>query len=155
MSAKKNLDLSGYKKQDTEKAQDRHNKYTSYIKNELISQPKIDKKAWKRINMAFTDENYALIQHESERLGISFFSFVDAVIHIVPEQDIRSYLESQPIRRTKENVARNKGKPAKRINLKFSDEAHKIITVGANQYNQTLTQYVNTVMELYAQEQRD
>lgn len=70
--------------------------------------------------MAFTDENYALIAGESERLAVSLVHFISSVIGMTDEKDIDSYISAMAIPRTKDFVARRRGNPAKRINLKFS-----------------------------------
>ena len=107
--------------------------------------------ASKRINMAFSDANYRLISEESERLSVSFVYFINSLIGIVDEKDIAGYIGAMTIRRTKENISRRKGKPAKRINLKFSPELHSKLSRGAECYNMTITQYMNTIIEVYAQ----
>lgn len=104
----------------------------------------------KRINMAFTDANYKLISEESERLSVSFVYFINSLIRIVDEKDISRYIESMTIRRSKDNISRRKGKPAKRINLKFSPELHSMLSRGAASCNMTITQYMNTIIEVYA-----
>ena len=106
----------------------------------------------KRINMAFSDSNYRIISEESERLSVSFVYFINSLIRIVDEKDIAKYINAMPIRRTKDNISRRKGKPAKRINLKFSPELHDSLSRGAASYNMTITQYMNTVIEVYAQD---
>lgn len=106
----------------------------------------------KRINMAFSDANYRLISEESERLSVSFVYFINSLIRIVDENDIGRHISSMPIRRTKDNISRRRGKPAKRINLKFSPELHSKLSRGAESYNMTITQYMNTIIEVYAQD---
>lgn len=145
----KKLDLSSYKKADTSKTQSKHNKYTTFLQNEMANAEPLVKEEIKRFNMAFTDENYAVIQEEANKLGINLYSFIGALINIVPDEDIDEYIDSLPIKRTKDNVARRKGNPAKRINLKFSEAQHKKISARAERYNQTITQYVNVVIEVY------
>lgn len=107
--------------------------------------------ASKRINMAFTDENYALIAGESERLAVSLVHFISSVIGMTDEKDIDSYISAMTIPRTKDFVARRRGNPAKRINLKFSPQLHSRLSRGAEAHNMTITQYLNTVIEVYAQ----
>lgn len=105
----------------------------------------------KRINMAFSDANYRLISEESERLSVSFVYFINSLIRIVDEKDIGRHIGAMTIRRSKDNISRRKGKPAKRINLKFSPELHSKLSRGAECYNMTITQYMNTIIEVYAQ----
>lgn len=164
----KKLNLDAYKS-DTSNAQPTHNKYTRYFENEILSADKADPSAknaesktgeisdapLKRINMAFTDSNYELILSETERLGITCVYMINTLVQAVEEEDIEKYLSSLPIRRTKNNVPRRKGSPQKRINLKFSPEAYSKAVNGAERTNQTITQYVNTVIEVYAQYQHN
>ena len=159
----KKLNLDAYKS-DTSNAQPAHNKYTRYFENELLSSDiteSSDNKApapteetaatpLKRINMAFTDSNYELIMGETERLGISCVFMINTLVRAVEEEDIEKYLSSLPIRRTKNNIPRRKGSPQKRINLKFTPEAYSKAVKGAESSDQTITQYVNTVIEVYA-----
>lgn len=163
--AGKKFDLGEYNI-DTSKTQAKHNKYSAFIENETekpepISAAGENKKAVvtaydaqqaKRINMAFTDENYALIAGESERLAVSFVYFISSLIRIVDESDINSHIKAMTIPRSKDNVSRRRGNPAKRINLKFSPELHEILCRGAESHNMTITQYMNTIIEVYAQD---
>ena len=159
----KKLNLDEYKS-DTSGTHQAHNKYTRYFENELLStdkaassegEPKNHTKEntaapLKRINMAFTDNNYDLIMGETERLGISCVFMINTLVRAVEEEDIEKYLSSLPIRRTKNNIPRRKGSPQKRINLKFTPEAYSKAAKGAENTEQTITQYVNTVIEVYA-----
>lgn len=106
----------------------------------------------KRINMAFSNENYELIMSETERLGITCVYMINTLARIVEEEDIEAYISSQVIRRSRNNVMRRKGSPAKRINIRFSPEIYDRISRGAVRYDQTITQYVNTIIEVYAQD---
>lgn len=179
MAAKK-FDLGAYSS-DTSKTQAKHNKYSAFIENETEDAPAHEKAeeskkavadtsdniisakpvsdenisedgASKRINMAFTDENYALIAGESERLAVSLVHFISSVIGMTDEKDIDSYISAMAIPRTKDFVARRRGNPAKRINLKFSPRLHSRLSRGADAHNMTITQYLNTVIEVYAQD---
>lgn len=174
MAAKK-FDLGAYSS-DTSKTQAKHKKYSAFIENETEDAPAPQKAeeakkavadnivsakpasdeatsedgASKRINMAFTDENYALIAGESERLAVSLVHFISSVIGMTDEKDIDSYISAMAIPRTKDFVARRRGNPAKRINLKFSPQLHSRLSRGADAHNMTITQYLNTVIEVYA-----
>ena len=106
----------------------------------------------KRINMAFTDANYKLISEESERLSVSFVYFINSLIRIADEEAVSRHIGAMAIRRSKDNVSRRKGKPAKRINLKFEPELHGKLCRGAESFNMTVTQYMNTIIEVYAQD---
>lgn len=162
--APKKFDLGAYSS-DTSKTQAKHKKYSAFIENETSGSPSETAKITpaktesaplsapsKRINMAFTDENYALIAGESERLSVSLVHFISSVIGITDEKDINSYISSMAIPRTKDFVARRRGNPAKRINLKFTPELHSTLCRGAERHNMTVTQYLNTVIEVYAQD---
>ena len=149
--AGKKIDLSSYKNIDTEKTQVKHNKYTRFIENEVAAAPESEADKLKRMNMAFTDNNYTLIQSEANRLGINMAYFINAVIRAVPDDDVDKYLDALPIRPSKNHVPRRKGNPAKRLNFKIEDDAHVKITAGAEKHNETLTQYANTIIEVYAQ----
>lgn len=153
--AKKKIDLSGMytskaqqkHKIDTEQAQDvkTHGKYTAYLKAEKEESEKNE--TAKRINMAFSDAVYEKVQAESERYGISIVYYINTLIRQTEENQIDSYYEDQLIKPSKANIPRRKGKPAHRITLKFDPDVYKKIVFGAERYNQTLTQYVNLVIE--------
>lgn len=106
----------------------------------------------KRINMAFSDANYKLISEESERLSVSFVYFINSLIRIADEEAVSRHIGAMTIRRSKDNISRRKGKPAKRINLKFEPELHSKLCRGAESFNMTVTQYMNTIIEVYAQD---
>lgn len=106
----------------------------------------------KRINMAFSDANYKLISEESERLSVSIVYFVNSLIELTDENKIARYIDSMVIKRSKDNVSRRRGKPAKRINLKFEPKHHSKLSAGAEGCNMTVTQYMNTIVEVYAQD---
>lgn len=156
----KKFDLGAYTT-DTPKAQPAHNKYTRYLENEAESpKPTAESRgvtapadnAPKRINMAFNDRNYALIMNETERLGISCVYMINKLAEAMDPEDMKSFLDSMKIRRSKDNIPRRKGSPLKRINLKFSPEIYDKISAGAEAENLTITQYINTALEIYASE---
>lgn len=160
----KKLNLDAYKT-DTSKAQPSHNKYSRFFENEGLSVNDVKPASEsvsessaaqsKRINMAFFDPNYELIQNETARLGITCVYMINTLVQIVEESDIDDYIKSQTIRRTKNSVLRRKGNPAKRINLRFSPAVYERISCGAQKYDQTITQYVNTIVEVYAAHERN
>ena len=148
----KSLNLDEFE-EDVKKTQGKHNKYTRFMEEAINNpEPKESKDTSKRINMAFTDENYEALQSEANRFGVNMAFYVNTLVRIVEEADIEAYIESQPIKRTKNNVARRKGNPAKRINLKFHEDTHKKLKQGAEKYNQTITQYMNVIIEVYEQD---
>ena len=167
----KKLNLDAYIS-DTSKTQSIHNKYTRYFENEEFNPETLPKKnpentspaardnlsltvESKRINMAFSNENYELILSETERLGITCVYMINTLAQIIEEKDIDDYINSQLIRKSKNNVMRRKGCPAKRINLRFSPEVYEKINEGARRYDQTITQYVNTIIEVYTQDKHN
>ena len=114
--------------------------------------PTLETHTGKRINMAFSDANYKLISEESERLSVSFVYFINSLIRIADEEAVSRHIGAMTIRRSKDNISRRKGKPAKRINLKFEPEQHSKLCRGAESFNMTVTQYMNTIIEVYAQD---
>lgn len=167
----KKFDLDTYKSGTTQ-TQHTHNKYTRYLENELLSAqaseghegtvPEEENGSGavvpaesKRINMAFTNENYQAILDETERLAVTCVYFINTLVSVVEEGDIEAYINALPIPRSKNNVMRRKGSPAKRINLRFSPEVYEKISAGAQRYGQTITQYVNTVVEVYVQDKHN
>ena len=152
--AKQKLDLfTQFTDESTEKAQAKHKKYTYLLEQAVTEDSKepIESTEFKRINMAFSDRNYELIQSETNRMGINYAFFINTLIRIIEKKDIDAYIDSMVIKRTKYNVGRRKGNPAKRINLKFNMDNYQKLQSGAEQYNQTLTQYMNIIIEVYAQ----
>ncbi len=146
-------EIDSFKSRSTNNTQDKPKKYLTYIEKEVANPSvSVSSKDYKRINMAFTDNNYATIQSETNRMGINLTFFVNTLVRIIDKADIDKYIEAQPIKRTKDNVARRKGNPAKRINLKFPMDTYEKIVAGAEQYNQTITQYMNIIVEVYAQD---
>jgi len=153
--AKKKIDLSGLytsKAQDTHnidtsKAQDTkpHGKYAAYLEAEKEESQKTEKA--KRINMAFSDTVYEKVQMDAEKYGTSIAYYINTVIRQAKEEQIDSYYANQLIRTSRTNIPRRKGKPAHRITLKFDPDVYDKIVFGAKQHNQTITQYVNLVIE--------
>lgn len=153
--AKKKIDLSGLytsKAQDThnidiKQAQDTkpHGKYAAYLEAEKEESHRTEKA--KRINMAFSDTVYEKVQRDSEKYGTSIAYYINTVIRQTKKEQIDSYYANQLIRTSRSNVPRRKGKPAHRITLKFDPDVYAKIAFGAEQHNQTITQYVNLVIE--------
>ena len=105
----------------------------------------------KRINMAFTDNNYRFIQDETSRLGINCAHLLNSLIRIIETDEIDRYVASQPLRKGN-NAIRRKGHPAKRINLKFPMDTYQKLSTGAERNGTTLTQYLNMIIEVYNQD---
>lgn len=161
--AKKKLDLSGMYtdtrniqdkyKIDTRQIQDndheRHGKYEEYrrAEEELEKEEESIPVEAKRINMAFTDVVYNTIKAESERLGVAAAYYINTVIRQSDSESVQAYYEKQTVKVSKDCIPRKKGKAAKRIFIKLDADVYRIIVAGAEKYNQTLTQYVNLVLE--------
>ena len=146
--AKKKLDLSSMypdaqdrHKIDTRQAQDKSSKYAVYRQEEQNIE------TIKRINMAFNDDVYAHIQSNSEKLNITVSSYINAIIKQSDPEKIKEYYTQQEIKISKYYVPRRKGKKSQRITVKFDPEIYRMVLLGAEQYNQTLTQYVNLVFQ--------
>ena len=158
--AKKKLDLSGMYT-DTIQTQDKnnittmqiqdnskisHEKYAAYRKSEesidksMVAEPK-------KINMAFTDSVYSIIRDESEKMGVTAAYYVNSMIRNANPDYIRTWYEKLPIKPSKNFVPRRKGQASKRIYVKFDTDVYDKISAGSDQYNQTLTQYVNMILE--------
>lgn len=133
-------------------AQDIHNKYTRFIEKEVSKTIQKEPDNYEHINMSFTDNNYETIQDESNWLGINLSFFVNSLIRIIHTDDINKYIKLQPIKRTKDNIPRKKGSASKRINIKFPIDTYNKILSGSKEHNQTLTQYTNIIVEVYAQD---
>lgn len=161
--AKKKLDLSGMYtdtsniqdkyKIDTRQIQDsgheRHGKYEEYrrAEEELEKEEESISAEAKRINMAFTDAVYNTIKAESERLGVAAAYYINTVIRQSDSEIVQAYYEQQPVKVSKDCIPRKRGQAAKRIFIKFDADVYRMIVAGAEKYNQTLTQYVNLILE--------
>ncbi len=174
--ASKKLDLGQYKT-STAKVQHTHDKYTSYLENDAVNtetaaeknqpvskEPIIGNKEpakavenaaediSKRINMAFSQQNYGFIQEMTDRLGLTAGYFVSELIKKTDDCDVEKYLNAQPVRMTKNFVHRRKGMPAKRINLRFDGETYSKMNSSSEKLGLTLTQYVNSVLNIFYSE---
>ena len=174
--ASKKLDLGQYKI-STAKVQHTHDKYTSYLENDAVNtetaaeknqpvskEPIIENKEpvkaeenaaediSKRINMAFSQQNYGFIQEMTDRLGLTAGYFVSELIKKTDDCDVEKYLNAQPVRMTKNFVHRRKGMPAKRINLRFDGETYSKMNSSSEKLGLTLTQYVNSVLNIFYSE---
>lgn len=122
-----------------------HEKYAAYRLAE--EKETLSASEAKRINMAFSDDTYTWILKESERLGVGAAYYINSIIRQTDPETIRSFYEAQPIKTSKNCVPRRKGKRAQRITIKIDSDVYEDITLGAETYNQTLTQYANLVLE--------
>ena len=112
----------------TEKTQDKH-------KGEGI-----------RINMGFSEENYMKIRSQSEKLSISMVSFINTSVEQSDSDEVDKYINSLSVKPSKDMIPRRRGNKMKRINIRFTMSAHKILKDGAEKHNQTLTQYLNLIL---------
>ena len=132
--------------------QEKQSKYSRYLEKEISTSVQEKSGEAKRINMAFTSVNYEMIQEESQRLGISMQYLINALVRIVDPKDVNAYVDSLPIKPNKNHVSRRKGSPSKRINFGIDKDTYEIIEKGSEKYEMTLTQYLNIVIGVYAQE---
>lgn len=174
--ASKKLDLGQYKT-SAAKVQHTHDKYTSYLENDAVNTETAAEKNQpvskepiigneesvkagenaaedisKRINMAFSQQNYGFIQEMTDRLGLTAGYFVSELIKKTDDCDVEKYLNAQPVRMTKNFVHRRKGMPAKRINLRFDGETYSKMNSSSEKLGLTLTQYVNSVLNIFYSE---
>lgn len=112
----------------TEKTQDKH-------KGEGI-----------RINMGFSEENYMKIRSQSEKLSISMVSFINTSVEQSDSDEVDKYINSLSVKPSKDMIPRRRVNKIKRINIRFTMSAHKILKEGAKKHNQTLTQYLNLIL---------
>ena len=99
-----------------------------------------------RINMAFTDDNYNIIAQKSEMLGIPMATFINETIANIDIKAVENYISNLFIIPNKHMIPRKKGHKMKRINIKLTQKVYNILTSGADKYNQTLTQYLNCIL---------
>ncbi|MBU5679002.1 hypothetical protein [Blautia sp. MSJ-9] len=163
--AKKKLDLSGMYT-DTSNIQDKNNIDTSQIqdkKREIHGKYEAYRRAEenlenhaeeggtsakpKKINMAFTARVYDIIKEESEKLSIAAAYYINEAIRQADLNHIQAFYDQLLIKPSKDCIPRKKGQAAQRIFIKLDADVYNMIVAGAEKYNQTLTQYVNMVLE--------
>jgi hypothetical protein len=163
--AKKKLDLSGMYAntsniQDSNKINIRqiqdnsyepHGKYEAYRRAEENLEKHVEEKVTsvepKKINMAFTDTVYDIIKDKSGKLGIAAAYYINAAIRQADPDHIQAFYDQLLIKPSKDCIPRKKGQAAQRLFVKFDADVYNMVVSGADQYNQTLTQYVNMVLE--------
>ena len=161
---KKRLDLSGMyvntrqiqdnNKIDTRQIQNKeeHGKYAAYRQAEEAIEKCTKEKSPatepKKINMAFSDEIYDIIKDGTKRYGVTAAYYINELIRNADSESIRKWYDKLLVKPSKAFIPRIKGQASKRIFIKFDADTYHKIAVGAEQYNMTLTQYVNMVMEL-------
>lgn len=141
-------------KQTQDKSYEPHGKYETYRRAEenleKCTEEKIPFIKPKKINMAFTDKVYATVKEESERLGIAAAYYINAAIRQSDPDRVQKFYDQLLIKPSKNCVPRKKGQAAQRIFVKLDADVYNMIVSGAEQYNQTLTQYVNMTIEATA-----
>ena len=96
--------------------------------------------------MGFSEENYMKISSQSEKLGISMVSFINTSVEQSDSDEVDKYINSLSVKPSKDMIPRRRGNKMKRINIRFTMSAHKILKDGAEKHNQTLTQYLNLIL---------
>lgn len=160
--AKKKLDLSGMyantiQTQDAHKIntaqihdinENQHEKYAAYRRAEaVIEKNSVESETSKKINMAFTDSVYSIIRDESEKMGVTAAYYINSMVRNADPEVIRRWYDRLPIKPSKDFVPRRKGQASKRIYVKFDMDVYDKIVDGSDMYHQTLTQYVNMILE--------
>lgn len=128
-----------------------HGKYEAYRRAEEKLEKHIEEKVTsaepKKINMAFTDKVYDMIKEESGKLGIAAAYYINSAIRQADPDHIQAFYDQLLVKPSKACVPRKKGQAAQRLFVKFDADVYNMIVSGAEQYNQTLTQYVNMALE--------
>ena len=160
--AKKKLDLSGMyanttQTQDTHKInttqihdgnENQHETYAAYRRAEAVIEKNfVESETSKKINMAFTDSVYTTIKCEAEKLGVTAAYYINSMVRNADPEVIRRWYDRLPVKPSKDFVPRRKGQASKRIYVKFDMDVYDKIVDGSNMYNQTLTQFVNMILE--------
>ena len=157
--SRKNLDFSEFNVQTKDShSQEKSGKYSAFIENEkaqnketeLIEDNTSGEKE-KRVNMAFTDNNYKLITSETSRIGVNFMYFLNYIINSISNEEIDKFMDSHPLLRGgRRSAPRRKGNKLKRINFKINTENHEKLNTCALKNNATITTIVNAIIEMYA-----
>ena len=160
--AKRKLDLSGMyanttQIQDTHKIdtiqihdsnENQHEKYAAYRRAEaVIEKNSAVPETLKKINMAFTDTVYTTIKCEAEKSGVTAAYYINSMIRNADPEHVRAWYDQLPMKPSKDFVPRRKGQASKRIYVKFDADVYDKIVEGSVLYNQTITQYVNMILE--------
>ncbi|WP_405326681.1 MULTISPECIES: hypothetical protein [Ruminobacter] len=133
----------------------KHGKYSSFLEAE-IAQPSVRNSDTEsqRINMAFTPSNISLIESLSDNYGINKTFLINSIVRIISKEDVDEFVHNERIVRTRDGII--KGKPAqKRICLRLDGDNYSKISEEANARNQTLTQYVNLLLQIFAHEEAE
>jgi hypothetical protein len=124
-------------------------KYSSFLESQISEPVKQEASVnSKRINMAFTPGNIELIEKLVEKYNINRTFLINSIVRIITISDVNEYLKNERILRSKAGVI--KGKPKqKRITLRIDDDNYQKVSSEADVRNQTITQYVNLLLEIF------
>lgn len=101
----------------------------------------------KSIKMGFSNSNFLYLTEASENLGVSKSYIVNRLVNTLDSEAISNYINKMPIPPSKDMVTKKKGSPLPRINIIFTSDTHSILYNEAEKHNQTLTQYVNILLD--------
>ena len=101
----------------------------------------------KSIKMGFSNSNFLYLTEASENLGVSKSYIVNRLVNTLDSEAISNYINKMPIPPSKDIVTKKKGSPLPRINIIFTSDTHSILSNEAEKHNQTLTQYVNILLD--------
>lgn len=101
----------------------------------------------KSIKMGFSNSNFLYLTEASENLGVSKSYIVNRLVNTLDSEAISNYINKMPIPPSKDMVTKKKGSPLPRINIIFTSDTHSILSNEAEKHNQTLTQYVNILLD--------
>ena len=104
-------------------------------------------KTTKKIKMAFSKANYEYLSNASENLGVSKSYIINRLIATLDSEAVSGFISNMLIPPSKDIVSRKKGSPLARINIIFNSDTHSILSNEAEKHNQTLTQYVNILLD--------
>ena len=104
-------------------------------------------KTTKKIKMAFSKANYEYLSNASENLGVSKSYIINRLISTLDSEAVSGFISNMLIPPSKDIVSRKKGSPLARINIIFNMDTHSVLSAEADKHNQTLTQYVNILLD--------
>ena len=99
--------------------------------------------------MAFTPGNIELIEKLTEKYNINKTFLINSIVRIISVNDVEEYVKKERILVSKAGVV--KGKPKqKRITVRIDSDNYTKVSEEADIRNQTITQYVNLLLEIFA-----
>ena len=117
------------------------------FKNTKTTKNTKNTKNTKSIKMGFSNSNFLYLTEASENLGVSKSYIVNRLVNTLDSEAISNYINKMPIPPSKDMVTKKKGSPLPRINIIFTCDTHSILSNEAEKHNQTLTQYVNILLD--------